>query len=51
MKNLDCIAHIVDMYAFYRQKYSPSKEKIMSIAAAVVALAKSEEIFNEDEEE
>ena len=48
MNNLYAIGHILEMYAYYRGDHRTSTEKILSVAAAVSALAQSNENYDEE---
>lgn len=48
MNNLEAIGHILEMYAYYRRDHSISTEKILSVAAAISALARSDENYDEE---
>ena len=48
VNNINVIGHIIEMYASNRKHYSLSKETILSVAAAVSALARSDKNYDEE---
>lgn len=48
MNNIYAIGHILEMYVCYRTKYSLSAEKILSVSAAISALAQSDKNYDKE---
>ena len=48
MNNIYAIGHILEMYKTYRDTHSISTEVVLSVAAAVSALARSDENYDEE---
>ena len=48
MNNINAIGNILEMYAYYRRDHSINTEKMLSVAAAISALARSDEDYDEE---
>ena len=48
MNNIYAIGHILEIYKTYRETHSVSTEVVLSMAAAIGALARSDEDYDEE---
>lgn len=51
MSNIYTIGHILEVYRVYRETHRASTEVVLSVAAAISALARSDENYDEEVKE